>query len=65
MFGARTVRSSPSEFRTLADFPRGHTIHFLSLENGAAKEDGTVTFDEWLVYNGDCFFPRSPTVGPA
>jgi hypothetical protein len=39
--------------RTLADFPHGHSIHFLSVENGAAREDKTVTLNEWLVDNGD------------
>jgi DNA-binding winged helix-turn-helix (wHTH) protein/Tol biopolymer transport system component len=39
--------------RSLADFPHGHSIHFLSVENGAAREDKTVTLNEWLVDNGD------------
>lgn len=39
--------------RTLADFRHDHSIHFFSIENGAAKEDRTVTLNEWLVDNGD------------
>jgi Tol biopolymer transport system component len=39
--------------RTLADFPHDHSIHFLSIENGAAREDKTVTLNEWPVDNGD------------
>ena len=39
--------------RTLAAFPHGHSIHFLSVENGAAREDKIVTLNEWLVDNGD------------
>jgi DNA-binding winged helix-turn-helix (wHTH) protein/Tol biopolymer transport system component len=40
--------------RTFADFfPPGHGIRFLSIENGAVKEVGTVTLHEWTVYNGD------------
>jgi hypothetical protein len=55
--------------RTLADFPHGHSIHFLSVENGAVKEDRTVTLDEWLVDNGDWNADGSgfliPSVTPA
>ena len=39
--------------RTLADFRHDHSIHFFSIENGAAKEDRRVRLDEWPVYNGD------------
>jgi hypothetical protein len=39
--------------KTFADFPGVHSIHYLSVENGAVKEDKTVTLDEWPVYNGD------------
>jgi DNA-binding winged helix-turn-helix (wHTH) protein/Tol biopolymer transport system component len=39
--------------RTLADLPHVHSIHFLSVENGAVKEDRTVTLNEWEVNNGD------------
>ncbi len=39
--------------RTLADFRHNHNIHFFSIENGVAKEDRTVTLDDWPIYNGD------------
>ncbi|WP_433965326.1 hypothetical protein [Tunturiibacter gelidiferens] len=39
--------------RTLADFPHGHSIHFLSVKNEVVKEERTVTLDEWPVINGD------------
>jgi len=39
--------------KTLTDFPHGHSIHFLSIENGGVKEDRTVTLNEWPVDNGD------------
>jgi Tol biopolymer transport system component len=55
--------------RTLADFPHGHSIHFLSVENEGVKEDRTVTLDEWPVYNGDWNADGSglliPSVTPA
>jgi Tol biopolymer transport system component len=40
--------------RTLTDFRgSGHTIRFYSVKNGVAKEDKTVTVNEWLVPYGD------------
>jgi len=39
--------------KTISDFPHGHSIHFLSVENGSVKEDRTITLDEWPIYNGD------------
>lgn len=39
--------------RTLADLPHGHSIQFFSLENGAAREDKTITLNEWPIENGD------------
>jgi hypothetical protein len=39
--------------RTLADLPHGHSIRFFSLENGVAREDKTVTLNEWLMDNGN------------
>jgi DNA-binding winged helix-turn-helix (wHTH) protein/Tol biopolymer transport system component len=39
--------------KTLSDFPHDHSIHFLSIESGAIKEDRTVTLNEWEVDNGD------------
>jgi len=39
--------------KTLSDFPHDHSIHFLSIENGAVKEGRTVTLDEWQIDNGD------------
>jgi hypothetical protein len=50
--GAHDWSLSP-DGRTLADFPHDHTIHFLSIENGAAREDKTITLNEWQVDNGD------------
>jgi hypothetical protein len=38
---------------TLADFPHNHSVHFLSIESGAVKEDRTVTLDRWEVDAGD------------
>jgi Tol biopolymer transport system component len=39
--------------RTLADFRHGHTIRFFSIENEVAREDKTVTLNEWQIENGD------------
>jgi Tol biopolymer transport system component len=39
--------------RTLADLPHGHSIRFFSVENGVAREDKTVTLNEWPIENGD------------
>jgi len=55
--------------RTLSDFPHGHSIHFLSIEDGVVKENGTVTLDAWPVDNGDWNADGSalliPSVTPA
>ena len=45
--------SLSADGKTLAEFPHGHSIHLLSVENEGAKEVRTVTLDEWPVYNGD------------
>jgi len=40
--------------RTLADFPDGlHSIRFFSLDDGGAREDKTVTLNDWLFGFGD------------
>jgi DNA-binding winged helix-turn-helix (wHTH) protein/Tol biopolymer transport system component len=39
--------------RTVVDFPNGHTIDFLSVDDEGVKEDRTVTLDKWPVFNGD------------
>ena len=39
--------------KTLADLPHGHSIRFFSVENGVAREDKTVTLNEWPMDNGD------------
>jgi len=51
--GRRNWILSP-DGRTLADFPGGgHTIRFYSVKNGVAKEEKTITLNEWWIPNGD------------
>jgi DNA-binding winged helix-turn-helix (wHTH) protein/Tol biopolymer transport system component len=39
--------------RTLTLFLDGHSIRFFSVKNGVAKEDKTITLNEWLIPDGD------------
>ena len=39
--------------RTLAVFPGFHSIRFIAVENGTAREDKTIALNDWLVDSGD------------
>jgi hypothetical protein len=48
------IRSLSPDGGTLADFPDGlHSIRFSSLDDGGAREDNTVTLNDWLFGFGD------------
>lgn len=55
--------------RTLAVFPGLHSIRFFAVENGAAREDKTITLNDWLIQSGDWTADGSgilvPSVAPA
>jgi DNA-binding winged helix-turn-helix (wHTH) protein/Tol biopolymer transport system component len=51
--GLRDNWSLSPDGRTLAVFPGDHRIRFFLIENGVAREENTVTLNEWRITNGD------------
>lgn len=51
--------------RTLADFPDNHSIRFYSIENGVAKENKTITLNDWFFFGGDWTADGKGLLGPA